>query len=60
VQSAGDAGGDGIAVIALQILRRNGDAGAIHPIGLLLGYFWIDRVFLLGEDRQNKSDCQPY
>jgi len=57
VQSAGDAGGAGIAVIALQILRRNGDARAIHPIGLLLGYFWIDRVFLLGEDRQNKSDC---
>jgi hypothetical protein len=22
-------------------------------------YLWIDRVFLLGEGRQNKSACQP-
>ena len=26
----------------------------------LLRYFWIDPVFLLGEGRQSKADCQPY
>ena len=26
----------------------------------LLGYFWIDRVFLLGKGRQSKADCQSY
>jgi len=25
----------------------------------LLGYWWIDRVFLLGEGWQSKAGCQP-
>src|SRR5271166_1210163 len=26
----------------------------------LLGYFWIGRVFLLGEGWHSNADCQPY
>src|SRR6478672_942698 len=28
--------------------------------GKLLDYLWIDRLFLLGESRHGKADCQPY
>jgi len=53
------------------VLRvERGDGGGIVPVACrakirsqytnLLGYFWIDRVFLLGKGRQSKTDCQSY
>jgi len=53
------------------ILRvERGDGSRVLPVECLLilhsqrtnllGYFWIDRVFLLGECRQSKADCQTY
>jgi len=53
-----------------RVLRvERGDGGRAVPVERrvilhsqrtnLLGHLWICRVFLIGEDRHSKSDCQP-
>ena len=52
----------------LRVGRGHGDCIAVAEClviflierGKLLDYLCIDRVFLLGEGRHSKADCQPY
>src|SRR5258708_35919078 len=60
-EERGQGGGGVVAVCLVTLLTKLTELTKslrIREEITLLGYSWIDRIFLLGKDRRSKADCQ--